>query len=249
MSSRECNSTGLTRRDWPAAFRALRGLLADSDDTVQVFRITSALNGGAWRRNYRRLISTAEGGRLAYRRVELAHRLRDRDWIGSFPDGSVGAEYRAFLDNTGYSAEGLIQVSVAIGAYPAEVEHPYAWFRRRERDLHDVWHVLTGYQPNGPLGESCLVAFSYGQTGGLGWGLIAVGAALRSLGATGGIAFARAVWEAYRLGRRAAWLHGEDYEAMMDEPIDSARRRLGLAEPKRYWQARDQLAAEGLTGF
>jgi ubiquinone biosynthesis protein COQ4 len=249
MAGRACDSTGSARRDWPAAFRALRRLLADSDDTVQVFRITNALNGRAWQRNYRRLISTTEGGRVAYRRVELARRLRDRAWVESFPEGSVAAGYRAFLETTGYSADGLIEVSVAIGDYPAEVEHPYAWFRRRERDLHDLWHVLTGYRADDPLGEACLVAFSYGQTTGLGWGLIGAGAALRSLRTTADLAFARAVWEAYRHGRRAAWLHGEDYEALMGEPMESARRRLGIAEPKRYREARARLDAAGMRGL
>jgi ubiquinone biosynthesis protein COQ4 len=249
MAATACDATGSTRRDWRAAFRPLRRLLADSDDTVQVFRITSALNGRTWQRNYRRLISTAEGGRLAYRRVELARRLRDRDWIASFAEASVGAGYRAFLERTGYSADGLIQISVAIGTYPAEVEHPYAWFRRRERDLHDVWHVLTGYWADDPLGEACLVAFSYGQTGGLGWGIIGAGAALRSLRTTSDLAFARAVWEAYRYGRRAKWLHGEDYEALMGEPLESARKRLGIREPKRYREAQARLAAAGLRGL
>jgi ubiquinone biosynthesis protein COQ4 len=249
MGSTPFNPAVPLRRDWAAAWRALRRLLANNHDTAQVFRITRALNGDSWQRNYRRLIASPDGGRLAYRRVELARRLSDRRWVESFPEGSVGAAYRAFVTGTGYSADGLIEVSRALDNYPIDVEHPYAWFRRRERDLHDVWHVLTGYQPNEPLGEACLIAFTYGQTGGLGWGFIAAGLALRSLRATGNTAFARAVWEGYRHGRRSAWLHGVDYEALMGEPLVAARRRLGLAEPMRYLQARARLAAAGRTGF
>jgi ubiquinone biosynthesis protein COQ4 len=249
MASTPFNPAVPPKRDWAAAWRALRRLLADSDDTVQVFQITRALNGDAWQRNYQRLIASPDGGRVAYRRVELARRLSDRGWIDSFPEGSVGAAYRAFVEGTGYSADGLIEVCTALDAYPADVEHPYAWFRRRERDLHDVWHVLTGYPTDEPLGEACLVAFTYGQTGGLGWAFIAAGAALKSLRTTGHTAFARAVWEGYRHGRRSAWLHGEDYEALMNQPLEAARRRLRLAEPVRYRQARAQLMAAGLTGF
>ena len=249
MAGPSFNPAVPAKRDWAAALRALRCLLADSDDTVQVFRITRALNGDVWQRNYRRLIASSDGGRLAYRRVELARLLSDRSWIESFPEGSVGAAYRDFLDRTGYSATGMIEVSVALETYPANVEHPYAWFRRRERDLHDVWHVLTGYRTDEPLGEACLVAFTYGQTGGIGWAFIAAGAALRSLRTTGDTAFARAVWEGWRHGRRAAWLHGEDYEAVMAEPLESARKRLGIAEPRLYLEARIRLAAARLTGF
>jgi ubiquinone biosynthesis protein COQ4 len=237
------------RREWGTALKALRRLLADGDDTVQVFRIMRALNGDTSHRNYRRLIASPEGGRLAYRRVELAPRLCDRSWIDSFPAGSVGAAYRSFLDRTGYSADGLVEVSVQDGAYPPNVEHPFAWFGRRERDIHGIWHVLTGYEADEPLGEACLVAFSYAQTGGLGWAFIAFGVALKSLRITGNAAFARAVLEGWRHGKRAAWLHYEDYEALMGEPLAAARARLGIAEPVRYREAQRRLAAAGLTGI
>ena len=249
VASQSINPVASARRDWLTAFQALRRLLRHNEDTVQVFRITRALNGDTWQRNYRRLIATPEGGRLAYRRVELAGLLRDRAWIDSCPEGSVGAGYRAFLERTGYSADGMVEISTAVDAYPLDLEHPYAWLRRRERDLHDIWHVLSGYQANETLGEICLIAFSYAQTGGLGWGFIAAAGALKSIRATGNTAFARAVWEAYRHGRSAAWLHGEDYEAVMHEQLDAARRRLRIAQPVRYVQAQARLAAAGRSGL
>jgi ubiquinone biosynthesis protein COQ4 len=249
MASRSFNPAVSMKREWGTAFRALRRLLANGDDTVQVFRIMRALNGDTSNRNYRRLIASPEGGRLAYRRVELAPRLCDRIWIDSFPEGSVGAAYRAFLDRTGYSADGLAQVSVADGVFPPNVEHPVAWFGRRVRDIHDIWHVLTGYQADEPLGEACLVAFSYAQTGGLGWAAIGAGAALKSLRITGNSAFARAVWEGRSRGKRAVWLHEEDYEALMLEPLESARSRLRIAEPLLYRAAQKRLAEAGLKGI
>ncbi|MEO7178528.1 MAG: Coq4 family protein [Allosphingosinicella sp.] len=249
MASQSFNPAVPMKREWGTALRALRRLLADGDDTVQVFRIMRALNGDTSHRNYRRLIASAEGGRLAYERVELAPRLCDRAWIDSFTEGSVGAAYRGFLDRTGYSADGLAQLSIAETEIPANIEHPYAWFGRRERDVHDLWHVLTGYEADEPLGEACLVAFSYAQTGGLGWAFIGAGAALKSLRITGNPAFARAVLEGYRHGLRAGWLHGEDYQALMAEPIDAARARLRIAEPSRYREAQKRLAEAGLKGI
>jgi ubiquinone biosynthesis protein COQ4 len=249
MASQSFNPAVPMKREWGAAFRALRRLLANGDDTVQVFRIMRALNGDTTHRNYRRLIASAEGGRLAYERVELAARFCDRAWIETFPDGSVGAAYRAFLDRTGYSADGLAEVSVAETDIPPDLEHPYAWFGRRERDVHDIWHVLTGYEADEPLGEACLVAFSYAQTGGLGWAFIGAGAALKSLRITRDTAFARAVWEGWRHGRRAAWLHAEDYQALMAEPLEAARKRLRISEPLRYREAQRRLARAGLTGI
>jgi ubiquinone biosynthesis protein COQ4 len=109
--------------------------------------------------------------------------------------------------------------------------------------------VLTGYYADEPLGESCLIAFSYAQTDGLGWAMISGGAALKSLRITGETLFFRAVWEGYRNGKRARWLSGEDYEALMHEPLDQARRRLNIPTPTNYLAAQRRLAEQGLTGL
>ncbi|MEH3040526.1 MAG: Coq4 family protein [Sphingomonas paucimobilis] len=236
------------RRDWGTAWAALRRLLADGNDTVQVFRIMRALNADTSQRNYARLLQEPGGGRIAYDHVELAKRFSDRAWVNALPDGSVGAHYRAFLDRTGFSAQGLADISYADGEGWQEAAHPVAWFGRRERDIHDIWHVLTGYTAEEHLGEACLVAFSYAQTGGLGWAAIGVGAALKSLRITGERAFARAVLEGYRHGRRARWLHAEDYEALLAEPLEVARRRLNIAEPVAYHAAQARLHEQGLAG-
>jgi ubiquinone biosynthesis protein Coq4 len=167
------------RRDWRTAFDAIKKLLANGDDTTQVFRIMRALNVGNAPMNYARLIATEQGGRIAYDRVELAQRFSDPAFVASFAPGTVGAAYRNFLETTGYSADGLVEVSRLV---PSEddLAHPYAWFGRRVRDTHDIWHVLTGYKADESMGEAALVAFSYAQVGGLGWALIGSAAALKS---------------------------------------------------------------------
>lgn len=249
IEPQDVNPGAPLKRDWRGAWTALRKLLANGDDTVQVFRIMRALNGDVSQRNYARLIASPEGGRLAYRRVELAQRFSDRAWIDSLPEGTVGAHYRAFLDRTGFSATGLADISYADNDGWRAMEHPVSWFGRRERDIHDIWHVLTGYTAEEHLGEACLVAFSYAQTGGLGWAAIGAGAAIKSLRVTGERLFAKAVIEGYRNGKRARWLHGEDYEALLAEPLDAARRRLNIAEPVAYHRAQARLREQDLQGI
>src|ERR1700712_884330 len=98
------------RRDWRTAFDAIRKLLANGDDTTQVFRIMRALNVGNAPMNYARFLGTDEGGRMAYERVELAERFSDPAHVARFAAGTVGAAYRSFLETTGYSADGLVEV-------------------------------------------------------------------------------------------------------------------------------------------
>ena len=149
----------------------------------------------------------------------------DDAWLDSFPAGSVGAAYRDFVRSENLSAEGLAEVSRQVHGR-AEVRHPSAWLGRRTRDVHDIWHILSGYHRDA-LGEACLVAFSYAQTRSLGWAFIALGAALRPR-PNRGHPYARAIWQGYTRGKAAAWLLGEDYETLMFEPLDAARRRLGI---------------------
>jgi ubiquinone biosynthesis protein COQ4 len=236
------------RKDWIGAVRAMRRLLADPNDTVQVFRVMAALNGGSSAKNYRRLLQTAEGGRIAYRRVELVGRLTDRSFLSQFAPGTVGAAYRAFLDKTGFSADGLAAVDREVED-DSEEEHPFAWFGRRERDVHDIWHVLTGYQADDPLGELCLVAFSYAQNKGLGWAFIALSGALKSLTEPHGLSVVRAVWEGYRHGRAATWLHAQDVESLFAEPIEDARKRLNIARPLAYERAQQRLSANASASW
>jgi ubiquinone biosynthesis protein COQ4 len=222
------------RRDLGRALVALARLFANKEDTAQVFEIMRALNGAAGLKLYMRLLSTAEGGRLAYERAELAPLLMDRTWLASLPTGSVGAAYAEFIGREDLSAEGLAAESRrALGEELLERPHPYAWFGRRMRDTHDIWHVLTGYGRD-TLGEVCLVTFSYRQTRGLGWALISTGAYLRTFGRRQARAYRAAIREAGRRGEASAWLPAEDYERLLAEPLGSARRRLGLAPPAAY---------------
>jgi ubiquinone biosynthesis protein COQ4 len=230
------------RRDWRTARDAIKRLLADGDDTTQVFRIMRALNVGNAAHNYARLVATREGGRIAYDRVELAQTFADPAFRATFAPGTVGAAYRDWLTETGYSADGLAEVSRLDDVQ--DMAHPVAWMGRRIRDCHDIWHVLTGYKADENMGEACLVAFSYAQVGGLGWALIGSAAALKSIRITGSRLFAKAVWEGYRNGRRAKWISGEDYLKLLHEPLDAARARLNIATPHAYLRAQAELGPE-----
>jgi ubiquinone biosynthesis protein COQ4 len=208
-------------------------LMADLSDTAQVFRVMQALNSGTSERNYKRLLGTPEGERVAASCVEMIEILSNFKCLYSLKPGTVGAAYRAFLDRTGFSAEGLAKVSNQLGrAY--DVETPYAWFSRRERDVHEIQHVLTGYCANDPLGELCLAAYTFAQNRGLGWAFIAVIGALKSLTEAHRWDVVRAVWEGYRHGNKASWIHKEDIATLFAEPIEAARDRLNIARPVVY---------------
>lgn len=127
------------RPDLLRALRALRALLRDKENTTQVFEIMRALNGPSTPRNYRRLLSTAQGGRIAFEHEELIELLDDDQAMSVYPRGTVGGEYLAWRKAEGLSAEGLAQESrKGLDLSKFELRHPYAWFGRRIRDSHDL---------------------------------------------------------------------------------------------------------------
>jgi ubiquinone biosynthesis protein COQ4 len=101
--------------------------------------------------------------------------------------------------------------------------------------MHDLLHVVTGYGRDA-LGEACLVAFSFAQTGLKGFAVIAVFAARRIARARPGQPVRRAVFEGYRHGRSAGWLPGADWEALLTQPVEAIRTRFAV-KPATYYEA------------
>lgn len=217
------------------AFKAMRRLIADKDDTGQVFEIMNALSGSSIRRGYERLLNHPHGGVAAYYRPELADMLQDKAMLAQLPEGSFGRAYLDFVQAQDFSAYGLVSESNKVKDTMIEAAHPHAWYARRLRDIHDMWHVLTGYEADA-LGEACLVGFSYSQTRSKGFGLIALAAALQFVRARTGYPAAASIMRAFKDGRRSAWLPGLDYASLLATPLDEVRKTYRIPEPVLYRQ-------------
>jgi ubiquinone biosynthesis protein COQ4 len=228
------------KADWRAALGAAKKLIADPKDTPQVFVIMESLNGKSNASGYKRLLTTKNGGQLAYRQVELAAHLSKPENLAHFASGTVGHGYKNMMDATGYSADGLAEAS-NIEGQRSQAEHPHAWYARRTRDIHDIWHVLTGYSPDEPLDEACLVAFSYAQTKGLGWALIALFKIIDCRKLAFGRLQIKAIIEAYKNGKKAKWLPAENYLSLLQEPLGQARARLNIQRPAAYLEYRGKV--------
>jgi ubiquinone biosynthesis protein COQ4 len=218
--------------DLLAAKRGIDRLLADKEDTKAVFEIMRALSGKAIPNGYRKLLTSVEGGKMALAAKELQPVLDDHSALAALPDGSVGRAYVDFVRGRKISATGLADESRKVGE-DIDATHPYAWYARRLRDVHDVWHVLTGYETDA-LGEVCVVAFSYAQTNSSGFALIAAAGAREIAKVLPDHPIYKAAWQAYQNGRNANWLPAVDYPALLSEPLVSARRRLNILEPSFY---------------
>jgi ubiquinone biosynthesis protein COQ4 len=214
------------------ALRAMRALLADPDDTALVFRIIRSLSGNSFERLYQRVIADPTGARVLGEKRDILAVLQDRARLRELPNGTLGREYARFLDTEGISAEGLVDASEEQLDDDYFLDDRARVLSSRLRDIHDLWHVVTGYQRD-LFGEHALLAFSYAQTRNHGIGFIVVMAAIKRWreGHAGVIPIA---WEGFRRGRRAAFFVAADWEGMLELPLEEVRRRLNVDEPPIY---------------
>jgi ubiquinone biosynthesis protein COQ4 len=213
-----------------AAWRALRALLRDPDDTRRVFEVIDALSGRSGERLFERFRATPSGARILAEKRELLPVLADREALRALPPGSLGRSYAEFMGREQISPEGLVEASLEGGRGPdLSLPAERRLLGARMRDQHDLWHVVTGYGRD-LVGEAALLSFTYAQTRNRGIGLIVAVAYWRA----GRSRFRTFLREAHRRGRRAAWLPAADWEALLPRPLQEVRAELGLGEPPGY---------------
>ena len=222
--------------EFRTAWRALQALINDPEDTVQVFRIMRALTGKSLWKQYVKFKKLPVGQQILAERRELLSTLADRSALKKLPEGSLGKTYIDFMEREGITAEGLVEASEE--TYDEFTDKDLERYVMRTREMHDLWHVVTGYGRDG-LGEVCVVAFSYGQTKSLGFAAIALMGAYHFRQLFPGSRIFRATWKAYRAGCKAEWFPGLDWEHMLTLPLKDVRRQLDIAAPAEYLALED----------
>jgi ubiquinone biosynthesis protein COQ4 len=216
------------KMEWKRAWRALQALIKDSERTDQVFEIVRALSGNSWERSFERFCAHPEGRRLLQERPSLLEALSDRAALRALPEGSFGRAYAAFMDSARLDAEGLVEAEQtaeqSMPKEPTDADHEY--FGDRLRDMHDLWHVLTGYGRD-EAGEAANLAFTLGQVPQPGLALIVLTAAV--IGPKDvRLTWPRYLFEAWRRGRRALLLTAVPYERLLVEPLEEVRKLLRI---------------------
>ena len=212
---------------------AIRQLIADKEDTKQVFIILEALSGNSGLRSFKRFKKTPCADKILAAKKPLVEYLKDRQWLESLPQGSLGRTYARFTEVEQISADGLTDASVEGREEEREMSAAQIKYHERQRDAHDLWHVSTGYGRDG-LGELCLLAVTWRQLGNPGILVIILFGYLVSRKEAPGLGIGRAILEGFRLGRVAKGLPGADWERLLTLPLDEVRAELGIKTPTRY---------------
>jgi ubiquinone biosynthesis protein COQ4 len=219
------------------AYRAMRKLRENPDDTAQAIMVIAALAGNSGKRLFRRFRRSPRAAAILREKRDLYDILGDIDGLRSMPEGSLGRTIGEWFVREQISAQGLAQASASaqaqLGIAPPTGDDQRV-FGSRLRNLHDVFHVLCGYDRD-LRGEAAVLAFTLAQTHSPGIGYL-VFRALRNSGwnsVTG-----KLIRQGFRRGRRAKWLVDQDWETLLQRPIERVREELEVGPPPAYEQLR-----------
>ncbi len=232
----------MASRNLKLARRAMEVLAENPDDTAQAIVAIAAMSGNSNERLFKRFKKSPRGQQILDERRDLYGILCDRERLLSMAEGSLGRTICEWFVRENISAEGLAGASEAAAAQfpdrPAERGEEARVFGLRLRNLHDVFHVLTGYDRD-LRGEIAVLAFTVPQT----WSTGIAYLVWRSFWRNGWNSEpCRLIRQGLRRGLRAKWLIDQDWESLFEQPIDEVRERLGIGAPPLYEQLRSAAA-------
>jgi len=214
----------------------LLGRSKDPIEGIQVYDILALWLGRGDRRMLSRMRESAKGRRLLDERQDVLAPLTDREALRCMTEGSLGLTLLRFLEEREIHPEELArkvrEARVDSDGFAPGASADVAYLHDRFRDLHDLWHVATGYD-NDWAGEYGVVAFSAQQVGYRSQTIATFVSSL--LAAISGRPDVLGTWfEARRRAKRAPFLLAEDWPALLSQPLSEVRRRLDLEPMPDY---------------
>ena len=229
------------------AIRHFRELLKDKENTAEVFRIYDALPSGQFIPRVRALTLSPHGEALRASEPYLPAILDDHDALRRLPEGSVAHAYCDFMEREGLSAAGLVEESEK--ADQPVYDDLVQWFGFRQRDTHDLMHVLTGYGRDA-LGEQCVLLFTHGQSPSHGHLLLGYAGSVHLKKLVKSAApVMKAVRQAHRTGKACPPLVGLSIRELLAKDLRQARAELNIPEPDRYRECHRIWREEGIDPY
>lgn len=216
---------------------AFFNLMKDKEDTSQVIRFSTNLNGRLLHRTFERWM----GGPNARLLIEddpqaLLKAFDDRERLRRLPVGTVGRTYAEFMDREGLDTDGVAESYRNKGVVNDDLlaQYPefsaFVWFLNL---THDMYHILTGYNRDS-LGEAAVLNFTTRITKNRGIKYLAALASLRIKAEAPDVPVFKVMANARRMGEASADLLHADFIGMLDRPLRDVRRELNIVPDPVY---------------
>ena len=152
----------------PVQWQRLRENLAilRGGDTTKLldaaYSVGDSIGGMSDERHLRRMWRSKAGRDLLAARPSLAEALSDHSALAALPDESLGHYFLSFAVRHGIDSMALLESQHAMSRDYLELDPVRQWLSDRLTVMHDLWHVLAGYDAT-TSGESALMCFSLPQ--------------------------------------------------------------------------------------
>jgi ubiquinone biosynthesis protein COQ4 len=230
------------------ALHHFRKLVADKEDTEQVFHIIRALSGKTFVKRAQQFWASDMGTTLLAEPQNLVGILDDHATLRKLPMGTVGQAYCDFMEQEGLTAQGLVDEYEKFADRGERFNDLLELYGNRQRDTHDLFHVLTGYGRDA-LGEQCVLAFTYSQNPNAGILFIAYAGGREIKRGMKDVPIYSAIREAQNNGKAALKIAHQDIRALLAEPLAAARKRIGIGEPTLYNRAHEIMRSGGVDPY
>jgi ubiquinone biosynthesis protein COQ4 len=216
---------------WTRLLRHLKALNEGDEAKLldAAYSVGDAIGGMSEERQLRRILKTRQGQALWARGSSLTDALADHEALARLPEGSLGRAFLAFCQRHGLDSRALVEHQHAMSRDYQRLDPVRQWFNDRLVVMHDLWHVLVGYDAT-TAGESALMCFMLPHR--FNDRALPIFIAMSLL--TGRVG-ARNAWEAFRRGRRACRMGlmvAAPFEDLLALPLANSRERLGITAPE-----------------
>ena len=233
-------------------FKALghfRRLLQDKENTAEVFHIFEALPRRDFVPSAKTFVTSQMGRKVLASEEALSPILDDHAALRRLPVGSVAHAYCDFMEREGLSAQGLIDEADKSWGDRPRYDDMLSWYGNRHRDTHDLLHVLTGYGRD-PLGEQCVLAFTFSQSPSPAHLFIAyLGGLHIKRGLRSKAPILSAIREGQALGKACPRIAEMPIRELLAMPLEEARAKFHITPATHYWEAHRVWRDEGIDPY
>ncbi len=228
----------------PAAFRAFWILMRNPDDDITPgVEMVNHLNGKSMERFFQRFMADPRGAAIVRERRSLFAVLQDRQAMADLPAGSLGRTYFDWTEMENISAVGLASANEC--GLPEGIDDERRLVMERHYQVHDLLHVAGGYGRDF-VGELAAVSIALIQDRQMGLFLPVVFGTLYYGVFRGRL---RVLKDARRRARQSVWMPVQDWEGLLERPLDEVRETLRLGPPPVYEPLRGPLVADSPDGL
>lgn len=145
----------------------------------------------------------------------------DIEALAACPPGSLGHSLHTMIVENGYDPEVLDRESIAL----SELPHPLHYLNARILQMHDVWHLVAGYETTSSneiaISGFQLAQFGHNYSAMFLATVMAISTFKEPLGFT---ILMQIIWEAWQHGREAPVMMNIEWEKEWNNSLESIRR-------------------------